>query len=187
MYRKLLLRRRMLSFAHSGLAYVPFIGDGDIASELYGGFEIYGADIDSERVGTARGRLPGARVIVANCNGWPFPDVDAAFSLADFDSYSEPYPSFRAFWREANKASPLALFFTDGHRQGIMRTGWWHKPDGSKEKLVGTSARRKVYGAYFPRHVKPWFVGCIKPWRAVRFMFYLRGMMLYWGAVVENA
>ena len=57
LYRKLLLRRHLLRWASDGAAYVPFIGDGDIAAQLYGERTIYGADLDPERVEVARGRL----------------------------------------------------------------------------------------------------------------------------------
>lgn len=182
-HRKIMLRERLLP--EPGAAYVPFIGDGDIAHTLYQGFDIYGADIDPQRVETARSRLPG-EIITADCNEWPFPGVEAEFALADFDAYSEPYPSFRAFWQHAKRAFPLTVLFTDGHKQGIMRTGHWHKPDGTKEYLETTNERRRVFSFYFPKHILPWFTEYIAPWKVRRKMFYLRGMMLYWGAILEE-
>ena len=186
LYRKLLLRRQLLPHVGVGAAYLPFIGDGDIASELYGGGRhLYGADIDRARVAVARQRL-GGEIVVADCNGWPFPGLKEPFALADFDAYSEPYPAFRAFWAEAVKAATLVLFLTDGHRQGIIRTGHWHQPDGSKEYLTSVTERRRRFNFYFQRYVRPWFDSFVAPWRATLVRFYLRGGMLYWGAVVKR-
>ena len=45
MYRKVLLRRRLLRKAVDGAVYVPFIGNGYLAVELYQDRRIYGADL----------------------------------------------------------------------------------------------------------------------------------------------
>lgn len=133
----------------------------------------------------ARRRL-GGEIVVADCDGWPFPGLKEAFALADFDAYSEPYPAFRAFWAEATKAATVVLFFTDGHRQSIMRSGHWQQPDGRKEYLSTTNERRRQFNFYFPRCVRPWFESFVSPWRVTVLRFYLRGWMLYWGAVVKR-
>lgn len=187
-YRKLLLRRKLLALAVDGAAYVPFIGDGDIALELYAGkHKIYGADLDAQRVTTAKSRLPdNSTIVVADCNGWPFTNEGAAFSVADFDSYSDPYASFRSFWNNASKADRLVLFFTDGHRQGIMRAGWYHSPDGNKEHVDNLARRRFIFNTYFPKFIKPWLIEYVKGWTISRVMFYTRHWMLYWGAVIER-
>jgi len=187
MYRKVLLRKRLLSYVKPGVAYIPFIGDGDIATELYKNFQIYGADIDPQRVAVAQDRLPEANIITADCDGWPFSEIDTAFSLADFDAYVEPYAAFRAFWKNASKAGPLVLFFTDGNKHNLYFSSWWLQPDGTREELENLIEMRRVYNFYFPRHIKPWFIEYIKPWKAAKFSFYLRRNMLYWGAVVTNA
>ncbi len=191
LYRKLLLRRQLLAMfperARKGEAiYVPFIGDGDIAAELYAGLTIYGADLDPARVATAAKRLPGAMVRVADCNGWPFPDVEAEFAAADFDAYSNPYDSFRAFWAAARKARRLALFFTDGQRQAVIRTGRWHEPSGEAVVEADLGRRRQALNMWWARHVLPWFIEAVRPWRLVRELHYLRQWMLYWGAVIER-
>ncbi len=183
-HRKILLRKNLLHIKQ-GVFYIPFIGDGDIAFELYRDAEIHGAYIDPARTAAAKKRLCG-NIITANCDSWPFPDVDVAFDAADFDSYSEPYESFRSFWEEANKANKMTLFFTDGHKQGLMRTGHWHQPDGNKEYLENVNDRRKVFNFYFPKHIFPWFANYVKPYKVIKKQFYLRGMMLYWGAVIKN-
>ena len=186
LHRKLLLRRRLLRGEKTGLAYVPFIGDGDIASQVYEGWTIFGADLDAERVETARGQLDGARVEVADCDEWPFPDVRRQFHMADFDAYAHPYASFRAFWANARKARRLVLVFTDGERQAIVRAGVLRHPDGSKRPLDDLRERRRLFNFYFRKVVLPWFRDYIEPYAIVRRGFYLRGMMLYWGAVIER-
>ena len=183
-HRKLMLRKNLLH-AKQGVFYVPFIGDGDISVELYKEAEIYGADIDPDRVATAIERVRGT-VITADCNKWPFPDVDKTFDVADLDAYSETYLPFRMFWENANKADKMTLFFTDGHKQGIMRTGHYHKPNGDKQFIEAVNDRRKVFNFYFPKHILPWFIDYISPYKVKKKQFYLRGMMLYWGAVIER-
>lgn len=185
MYRKLLLRRQLLKHAAPGSVYLPFVGDGDIAVEVYAGRTVYAADIDPGRVATAAPRLTGA-VVTANCDDWPFPTCEAPFAVADFDAYAHPYASFRAFWQEAVKTSPLILFFTDGHRQGVIRTGHWITPEGEHRYLELLTDRRLVFNFYLPRYVYPWFECAIAPWRCVRKLGYLRGMQCYWGAVIER-
>ena len=184
-YKKIQLRKTLLRGKKQGVIFVPFIGDGDIAAELYQGYEIYGADIEPERVKTASDRLKGD-IRVTDCNKFPFADVEQEFNYADFDAYSEPYKSFRSFWQKANKSKEMVLFFTDGHKQGIIRGGHWHKPDGSKEQIKDTNEKRKVFNFYFPKHILPWFQEHIKPYKIVKKQFYLRGMMLYWGAVIKK-
>lgn len=184
-HRKVALRRRLISRVTGRNYYIPFIGDGDLACELYTDAKIFGADIDAKRVETAKARLPSARVIVADCNHFPFDDA-CVFHLADFNAYSEPYPAFRSFWAKANKADRIVLFFTDGHRQGIIRSGWVHYPHGEREHLDKLNDRRRLYNFYFPQVVLPWFTKYVKPYEIVQKAFYLRDMMLYWGAIIAR-
>jgi hypothetical protein len=185
-YRKCSLRKKLLAFSEEGPIYVPFIGDGDIADLLYKDREIYGADIDKARIETARERLPRATLEVADCNFWPFPKVKENFAIADFNAYSDPYPSFRMFWLLAPKAERLVLYFTDGHRQGIIRGGHFIKPDGKKEFIEETKQRQRIFHQYLPRFVLPWFRKHIEPYEVRQVAKYLRGMQLYWGAVIEK-
>ncbi len=187
-HRKLLLRRQLLTALKdkTGAIYVPFIGDGDIAVELYTGMRIYGADLDPARVETARGRLPGAVLRVADCDAWPFPDIEAPFVAADFDAYSYPYDSFRAFWFKADKAKRLALFFTDGQRQVVIRNHLWREPSGETVVEKDLTRRRQTFNFWWSRHVLPWFTETVKPYRVIRETHYLRHWMLYWGAVIER-
>ena len=186
MYRKVLLRRRLLRKAVDGAVYVPFIGDGDLAVELYQDRRIYGADLDADRCDVAWERLPGADIRVADCDHWPFSDVCEPFAVADFDAYSDPCRAFEGFWREAEKESPLVLFFTDGHRLEMTRRGSYIQPDGTHVQGMSLAESRKVYNSYFVREALPWVQGHISPWRVVSKAHYLRGQMLYWGVVVAH-
>lgn len=191
-YRKRLLRRALLRLALPGAAYVPFIGDGDLAVELYHDRHVYGADLDEERLARCENRdtwPSGITLKRHNCNQWPF-ETEALppLAIADFDAYSDPYESFRAFWRAAPKADTLVLYFTDGHRQGIIRTGNLIAPDGTHTK-VPVREKRALYNFYWKRVVAPWFGTFIieAGWRVRATNHYLRGSsMLYWGAVVER-
>jgi hypothetical protein len=184
-YRKMLLRKRMLRWAKEGPAYVPFIGDGDLAAKLYTDRMIYGADIDPARVQVASSRLPNSQVIVADCDLWVFPDLKDKIAIADFDPYADCYTSFKNFWRNAPKTDRLVLFFTDGRRQGLQRTWVWHKPDGSKVTFGSLPEMQEAFNGYLSRYIWPWFEEHIKPWRIVDKFRYQRGLMVYWSAVVE--
>ena len=186
MYRKVLLRRRLLRHAVEGAVYVPFIGDGDLAVALYQDRPIYGADIDEDRCNVAWERLPGADIRVADRNHWPFPDVRDPFAVADFDPYSDPYRSFEAFWGQAEKVSPLVLFFTDGHRLEMTRRGSYIRPDGTHVQGLSLAESRRVFNSYFVREALPWVQDHISPWKVVSKAHYLRGQMLYWGVVASS-
>jgi hypothetical protein len=186
MYRKSLLRKRLLRWAEPGAAYVPFIGDGDLAVIHYLDRQVLGADLDPNRVAVASSRLQGD-VRVFDCDAWPFPDCrNVSFAIGDFDAYSEPYASFRSFWSQATKLDRLVLFFTDGHKQGLMRTGHWHLPDGSKQELKTVEERRPVFNFYLTKHIWPWFDDFIRPYRVVQRMRYQRAMITYWGAAIAK-
>lgn len=189
MYRKLILRRKLLATLGpvNGAAYVPFIGDGDIAAELYSDRVIYGADLDPARVATAAARFPQSRIIQADCDGWPFPEIKTKFAIADFDSYSHPYASFLSFWSRAVTAARVLLLFTDGHRQAIKRSGRWHMFDGRHVLIESLPERRQVYNFYYKKFALPWFEHTIGDrWRIVQALSHLRQDMIYWGAVVER-
>ena len=186
--RKIKLRKGLIEKAGklTGAYYVPFIGDGDIACELYQGNKIYGAGVDSERVEVARSRLKEAEIITADCDKFPFRGQEAVYSLADFNSCSYPYDSFCSFWEEAKFGSQCVLFFTDGQKQAIMRAGSYRTPDGKKIKTKTVTEKRTAYNFYFNKTVLPWFKEYIKPWKIVAITKDLRGgSMCYWGAVIE--
>lgn len=189
LHRKLLLRKRLLRFAQPGAVYVPFIGDGDLAVQLYSDRSVLGADIDPQRVAIASQRLSG-RVITADCNAWPFPGDSTRFAVADFDAYTYPYASFRSFWNRAEREEIMVLFFTDTVKQAIKRMGQIHEPDGSKPDLLpdvvsGSRERSWHYNFWFSKHIWPWFVPYVKPYRVLDKMLYQRQDTVYWGVALE--
>jgi hypothetical protein len=201
-FRKLLMRRHILRWlaGRPGAFYVPFMGDGDIADALYRGRAIYGADLDPDRVAVARGRFPDADIRIADCDAWPFVDIDVPFALADFDAFSAPYASFRSFWKGATKAERLVVIFTDGHRQGLNRTGWFNHPSGEKIRLGRPGGPRMgdrdlklpYFNAYLTRYIWPWFDALIAkseaggPFRVLDRWRYQRDMMIYWAMAIER-
>jgi hypothetical protein len=190
-FRKKLLRKRLLVCAESGSAYVPFVGDGDLASELYRDRFVLGADTDAQRIATVKARGLNGDFRVFDCDQWPFGDIETGpIAVADFDSYNEPYPSFRSFWKCAEKSDRLVMFFTDGHKMGMTWSGYFVKPDGSKEVLRGEGKLAKAphINFYFLRYPLPYVTSVVTKdgFRVVRHMVYLRGLMVYWGLVVER-
>ena len=183
-HRKLAHRKRLLRMAEPGAAYVPFIGDGDIAVELYSDRTIYGADLDPERVAIAAGRINGT-IIAADCDSWPFAGHTIAepFAVADFDSYSYPYHSFRTWWEsDAPRRDRLVLFFTDGQSRTVSAyKGALSFSDGLLTPMVVRSV-----ALYWRRHVLPPFADFIAPWTVVKTANYTRRNMVYWGAVIER-
>lgn len=188
-HRKFLLRKRLLRTALPGPAYVPFIGDGDIAEEMYLDRPVFGADLDPARVATARGRMSaGSNVRIGDCDLWPFPDVSANFAVADFDAYGNPYKSFRAFWDEADRMDRVVMFFTDGLPYTMLRGLYWHHPDGTRHKLPphGDRVRSELYNFWLTKQVWPWFERYVRPYNVVDHFRYRRAHIVYWGAVVEK-
>jgi hypothetical protein len=197
LYRKELLRKRMSRWGAPGAAYVPFIGDGDLAVAHYADRRIFGADIDPNRTAVAESRLPQADIRTADCDLWPFYGLNHKFGLADFDAYAYPYHSFRSFWGNAKKADRLLLYFTDGQGLNISFKGRWREPAGHEDTApgykVGVAAgdlntRQRVRAFWFSKHVWPWFLKEISPqWEVLEVQRYLRGVtMLYWAAAIQR-
>jgi hypothetical protein len=181
------MRKRMLRWAKPGAAYVPFIGDGDLSERLYTDRLIYGADIDPERVEHARDKLPStASIKMADCDQWPFQGLKTQITVCDFDAYDDPYASFRAFWGNANKGDRLVMFFTDGHRLAIQRTGYWVHPDGQTTYLATAAQKFKPYYFYVNQHIWPWLEKYIEPYRMLDKFVYLRGTVAYLAVAVEQ-
>jgi hypothetical protein len=184
LYRKINLRKSFLKYALPGAAYVPFIGDGDIAVALYSDRAIWGADIDPARVATAQSRLPSAHIVVGDCDGWPFSEDGPEFSVADLDAYCNPYQSLAAFWARARKASRVIIFGTDGMKQGIARRRRAVLlPSGNP----GDDDWRTQYAQWWVRHVLPHVTQVVTPYCITRKMFYCRKWMLYWAVVCEQS
>lgn len=192
-HRKVALRRRLLTLAPGGPAYVPFCGDGDLAVDCYADRGLWLADLDPERVATAILRPELAHIetaVAGDCNTWPFDTWPTQpFAVLDFDAYSEPYTAFRDWWaRTPTKGDRMVVLFTDGHRQGLVRSGSWLRPDGTKVRLATANEKRRAFNFYFPQTVKPWWQGVIEAegYRQLLTRFYLRNMMIYWGSVIER-
>jgi len=196
LYRKVLLRRNLLRGLGEGAAYVPFIGDGDIAVQVYIDREIFGADLDGARVKVAAGRISAEQgpdspsiLRVSDCDTWPFADMKVGpLAVGDFDSYSYPYDSFRAAWAGGDWAKRCVLFFTDAQRMAIYRAGRWRWPEGSEGQGDTRGEKEAAGGLYFARHVLPWFAAYVKPYRVVRKLGYSSGStrLVYWGALIER-
>lgn len=168
-----------------GAVYLPFLGDSDIAEELYTDRQIFGADVDAARVTTARTRLLGADIRQANCDIWPFPDVQEPFAVADLDAYANPYPALVAFWVSAQKAERVVIFGTDGERQTIKRRGVVIVLPECKVVLEDRAAARAQFNSWWSDYVLPFCMATVQPWVIVRHSIYLRKDMLHWAIVVE--
>jgi hypothetical protein len=187
LFRKLKLRRELCEKGGAGAAYVPFIGDGDIAAELYADRIICGADLDPVRVATSAARFPTGDIRVGDCDGYPFADrTDLTFAIADFDSYSNPYAGLSAFWPVAKTTDRVVIFGTDGHKQTISRkklaislpSG---KTNGQAENF------REMSNFWWPRYVLPFLTEFFAPAVIVEVSHYYRGpFMLYWGIIVDR-
>ena len=196
LHRKVLMRRNLLRIGVPGAAYVPYCGDGDIAIELYRGRRVFAADIDPNRTAVAASNLPEADIRTADCDEWPFPGLENEIAIADFDAYGYPYTAFRAFWANARKANRLALFFTDGQGLNIEWKGRWNEPTGELVTAPGFVQskdggdllyRRRTWSFWFSQHLWPWLITQISPeWRPIHRFRYIRGIMVYWGAVIER-
>lgn len=188
-HRKVLMRQHLLRRwpVEHAAAYVPFIGDGDLAADLYAHLPIYGADLDPDRIATVAERMPAAKLLAADCDDFPFATWRLPeFGLADFDAYAEPYAAFRSWWERAPKVDRVVLFFTDGQRQSMMRVGSWIGPDGAEHREDNLQARQPIFHRYLAESIWPWFEDYVAPWRVVDRFRYLRGWMVYWGAVIER-
>lgn len=188
-YRKILLRKSLLKHLKNDKkinAYIPFIGDGDIAHKLYTKYNIYGADIEKSRIEKAKQNLPKNSILkIADCNKFPFVDKKIKFSLADFDAYSYPYEAFRSFWENASKTDKMIIFFTDGQKQAIVRTKTYTNPDGKKIKIKSLQESRQYSNFYFDRILFPWIKEYIKPYSIKKVEKYNNKLQLYWGIYIE--
>jgi len=190
-YRKIGLRKMLLSKAGEGAVYVPFCGEGDPAVALYKERDVFAADIDEKKTDVFRERLPDAVAQTGDCDIWPFFKYQGVgFSVADFDAQAYPYDSFHAFWRGATKEYPLVMFFTDGQLGPLTRYGNFRTPEGEKVKGLSLVERRKLRNFYWRKVVLPWFQKFCEEaeLRIVRTKFYIAkdGRMIYWGAVVDR-
>lgn len=185
-WRKVRQRRRMLSDLPPGAAYVPFIGDGDLAVECYPDRQIYGADLDEERVAVAKRRLPRAKILTYDCDsGFPFAsESGVGYALCDSDAWARPYDAIQHFWQSAPLCDEVVIFGTSGEFTFASTRGYVKQPDGSKferpsKKFSWTVYRRRYFRGVLLPYLRDIFSGrsyVIK--RSVK--FDVRGM-IYWG------
>lgn len=170
------------------VAYVPFIGDGDIAYELYNDMKIYGADLDPDRVATAKSRLTNAIIKVADCDKFPFSGIEDTISICDYDSYQHPYEAFTTFWESnTKKSNRMVMFFTDGWKQAILRAGtYFDFQTMEKRNVEDTNDKRKIASNWY-KTVTNYVESVISPYHIVDIKHYNRGpSMIYWGILVSN-
>lgn len=157
LHRKLALRRSLLA-GHNpspdAAVWVPYCGDGDIASALYRDRKVVAADIDPARVERITARALEERwpqrpraglhtALVLDCDQLPPPK--GLYAAADFDAYSYPYDAFRQWWRHTRQTDPVVVFFTDAQPRSIMRTGRWRRPDGTWEDWAEEAKAAKAF------------------------------------------
>jgi hypothetical protein len=188
---KVRLRRRLLRKAQlemGTVAYVPFVGHGHIAQEMYKRHRIIGADIDPGAANIAVNRLPESSTIkVADCETWPFPEERGPVTIADFDAYTYPYGAFRQFWDHAPKDDTLVMFFSDGQKASIQKLNQYRHPAG---KLVpvktNLATKREKTTSYYKDVVFPWFEETIPPYSIVEHDVVEHSMMIYWGVIIRQ-
>lgn len=147
---------------------------------LYSGRRLYASDLDPDRVNTFNSRGFSGTAITADAEK-VYPYKQDTISIADIDAYNDPYYTFKLFWENSQKTSRIVLFFTDGLRQGIIRTGTFRG-----EKIEDINARRKLYNFYF-RHALKIVLDIVgDQWIVLKKSFYLRHHQLYWGLVIER-
>lgn len=184
LFRKLRMRRRLVEEAIDGAAYVPYIGEGDIAAELYSERQVYGVDLQEKFLGVAKRRLNG-RFVNGDCRDWHFSPEDGPFAIADFDSYGNPYESFASFWENASKARRVVMFFCDGRRMRIQRSKTEALLPAGERKDVPTKVWRRQVSMWHRRYVLPWVEEVIAPYEIVQKVAFYRYLTLHWGCVVE--
>jgi len=168
-------------------AYVPYIGDGDVAAELYAGARIYGVDLDAARCETARARLPGAEVVQGDCEAsYPFAGRDEPVQVGDFDAWSYPYEAFRRWWTAGSRAERVLAVFTDSQMVYYRVSKRCVLPSGEHLFTEDLSERRGVFNFYRTRVLEPWLREAVAPWVVEVVLAYRRSMMWYWGAVLAR-
>ena len=189
MNRKVRLRQRLLKLLpEPSVAYVPYIGEGDIVAELYRPLYVLGADINPQFLETARQRLPSGEILAADVEAaYPFGHYAGEIHIADFDAYANPFTAFRLFWEHAHKAERMALFFTDGGLVNFGQRNTWKDFHGVSHRTANKTEMRRVLNFYLRRHVWPLFEGYIAPYGIVKYSQYKRDAVHYWGAIVQIA
>lgn len=195
-HRKLLLRKEILGDGlPSGMCYMPFIDNDDLAYDLYRKMEIWGMGVNLRRIAEVEKELPGAIIVGGIAEDFPFDGVshswrqlpaEAAFDVADFNAPVNPYPAFQSFWKKAKKADKMDLFFSDGLRQGIVSAGNLIRPSGRRSRVQSMQGRADLYNNYLDKVVFKWFRQQVKPYQVVKTGEFTGGAMCFWGATIER-
>ena len=188
LHRKLGLRRRALETAGPGAVYVPYVGDGDIAVEVYTDREVYAADNDPARVRTATGRLPDATAVEADVET-AAPDFGDLPPLAviDADAYAYPYDTIRHALTAYDLADTLTIFGTDGTGRAMNGASAFRLPDGTKIHPKSTTERRDAYNHRWTT-ITDWLTNTAAEhsYTLTATQKYKRGHMIYWTATLNR-
>lgn len=202
LFRKIGLRRELLALVGAGGAYVPFLGEADIAAELYRGRYVLGVELDPDVARTAGARLaeldPPGFVIVGDAEAWHVgADAGAPYAVLDVDAFSNPYRSLEAAWRELvdrpnrtpGLADRVAVFGTDGMRLAIRqsKSRYYSSPTTRKLSSGTISDKRRQWNNWWGGFVLPWLEQLFAGWTIVETRKYQRTHMVYWGVVLERA
>ena len=180
LYKKLLLRKQLLRHAVDGACFVPYCGDGDIASKVYSGRKCVGVDIDEKKIAHAKQTMPDNEWYVGDVEKWDKRWGTHRYCIADFDAYNDPYKAFKIFWQNATTTQQVVLLFTDGLRQSIIRSRIFRG-----HKIASLNEQRKMYNMYFPIALRI-VTDIMHGTDILKKTFYLRYHMLYWGIVIKR-
>lgn len=184
--RKLRLRHDLMEFAAEGAVYVPYIGEADIASQLWADRMIYGCDLEQKFLDVARTRLSNADLRVANAERYPFTDISEAITIADFDAYGNPYLALQSFWQAIpDHPQRMVIFGTDGLRSHFRGNALLVLPEGTKKPTdLGTA--REQYNYYWPRYIVPLLKRIVAPYTVIEQRHYFNKAIVYWGIVIDS-
>lgn len=147
---------------------MPFIGDGDIAVELYTDRVIYGADLDPARIATCTRRLRDLNcsgfLATADCDSWPFSRPETLEPIQPQpeaskrpygpkkglpDGLSTPLPSPKSGSQTAPHVptiQPFAVADFDAYSNPYrsLAAFWTHAPKARRVVLFGTDGLRQA-------------------------------------------
>lgn len=175
-----------MEFAAEGAVYVPYIGEADIASQLWSDRMIYGCDLEQKFLDVADTRLSNSDLRVANAEHYPFTDISEAITIADFDAYGNPYLALQSFWQAIpDHPQRIVIYGTDGLRTNFRGNATVLLPEGKKQPANLVTAREQ-YNYYWPRYIIPLLKKLVAPHTIIKEKHYTNKTMLYWGIVVDR-
>lgn len=204
LFRKIGIRRELLELVGPEAAYVPFLGEADIAVDLYADRRIVGIELDPDVARLAGDRLVAVAtqpdgwrplIVTGNAETWHHDALSASpFAVLDVDAFSNPYRALEVAWRnmtpEDNLAPRVAIFGTDGMRLAIRRSkSRMLAPLPAGEPLLKTddiNERRRQWNGWWAI-VLEYLTELVAPATIIETRKYVRDHMLYWGIVVDRA